>query len=44
MNATIHKQLIDYQIINVIDMINPAFYDLWLSKHNHIMLRAGVLL
>ncbi|EAG5891283.1 PBSX family phage terminase large subunit [Listeria monocytogenes] len=41
MNATIHKQLIDYHVINVTDMINPAFYDLWLSKHNHIVAKGG---
>ncbi|ENH1163461.1 PBSX family phage terminase large subunit, partial [Listeria monocytogenes] len=41
MNAMIHKQLVDYQVINVIDKINPAFYDLWLSKHNHIIAKGG---
>ncbi|HAO5787403.1 TPA: PBSX family phage terminase large subunit [Listeria monocytogenes] len=41
MNATMHKQLVDYQVINVTDKINPAFYDLWLSKHNHIIAKGG---
>ncbi|EAG7317791.1 PBSX family phage terminase large subunit, partial [Listeria monocytogenes] len=41
MNATIHKQLVDYQVINVTDKINPAFYDLWLSKLNHIIAKGG---
>ncbi len=41
MNATIRKKLTDYQVINVIDKINPAFYDLWLSKHNHIIAKGG---
>ncbi|WP_270996583.1 PBSX family phage terminase large subunit [Listeria seeligeri] len=41
MNATIHKMISDYQVINVIDKINPAFYDLWLSKHNHIIAKGG---
>lgn len=46
MNATaIEKQIDVYNnnsnIINVLDMINPAFYDLWLSEQTRIIAKGG---
>ncbi|WP_430539444.1 PBSX family phage terminase large subunit [Listeria rocourtiae] len=40
-HPAVHKQLQEYKVINVIDMINPAFYDFWLSEHNHLVAKGG---
>lgn len=37
----VHEQLTKYKVINVIDKINPAFYDLWLAEQNHIVAKGG---
>lgn len=31
----------DYNIVKVTDMINPHFYDLWLSEHSHVIAKGG---
>jgi len=31
----------DYNIVKVTDMINPHFYDLWLSEQSHVIAKGG---
>ncbi|MBC2318774.1 PBSX family phage terminase large subunit [Listeria booriae] len=40
-HPAIDKKLKHYKVINVTDLINPAFYDLWLAEHNHIIAKGG---
>lgn len=30
-----------YNVIEIIDKINPAFYDLWLAEQNHLLAKGG---
>lgn len=31
----------EYKVVDVLEMINPHFYDLWLSEHSHVVAKGG---
>lgn len=35
------KPDIPYNVIDIMELINPAFYDLWLAEENHIIAKGG---